>query len=111
MLDKVKAVHVLVGLVILTASATAGAMVYFADKDMVQVVRASVKDNAEEIAMMKESDKLSIYLDRLTEIENDCLDRKTDEWLCSDEKHQKYMKLKVHTKKLMKDLGIEDLEL
>lgn len=110
MLDKVNIIHVIIGLVILTATATAGAIVYFADKDMVQEVKADVKGNAEQIVMMREQDKFEIFMDRLTEIEDDCLDRKTGDWLCTEDEHRKYNKLKLHIEMLKKELGIEELE-
>lgn len=107
---QVKLVHALVALVILTVTATAGAMVYFADKDMVQEVKSEVKDNREEIAAMNEQAKFEIFLDRLTEIEDDCLDRTTGDWKCTAEEKQKYDRLRLHIEMLKKELGIEELE-
>ena len=88
---------------ILLVTATAGAIWHFAPMDLALA-------NQEKIAMMDAKDRLEVWEDRLYELEDRCVDKRTDEWLCSISQRAKHSHIKREIKLLEKELGIEEKE-
>jgi len=91
----------LVGLIILIVPAVAGAIWWFTPLSYAEETRQMV-------IQMKAQDELSMWYDRLFEVESQCVNFKTEKWLCSQDRHQKYEKVKVKIKVLEEQLGIKE---
>lgn len=88
---------------VIIVTAIASAILYFAPK-------ADVKANATQIAMISSTQELAIYEERKGELENECLNRKTREWLCDESSRQKWIRYYRQIQILEKKLDIEHIE-
>lgn len=87
-------------LVVFIVTATAGAIWHFAPMDLALA-------NQEKIAMMDQKGQLEVWEDRRYEMEERCVDPRTDEWLCTLAARGKYDHILREIKLLEKQLGLE----
>jgi hypothetical protein len=98
-----KQLKILLGIAISIVVSTSGAITYFAPMSM-------AKANQEQIAMLDAKGQLDVWESRKYEIADDCIDKKTDEWICSMEQKAKYEHVLREIYLLEEKLGIEHLE-
>ena len=98
-----KEIKAMIGASVLLVTATAGAVMYFAPMTLAIA-------NQEKIAMMDAKGQLEIWEDRKYEIEERCIDKRTDEWLCSMSYRAKYDHINREILLLEEKLGIKQGE-
>ena len=99
MFDMVKPFHVLVTLVILVSSATAGVIWKFTPITYAEETRQMVVE-------IDDKGELKYWNSRRWEMKKACMDLRTQEWLCSDEDEIDYESILIEIKLLEEKLGI-----
>ena len=99
-----KEYKVLIGLCIFLITSTAAAIWHFAPMTLAQA-------NQEQIAMMSESQQLKWMQSEFYEERRDCVEKKTDEWQCSEDRRMEYRNMLLDINILRLKLGLESLDI